>query len=172
MDRNHAWSRAELIPTAGAGDTPEVAEATEAIADLAGRRRGQGCQPPAENRQAVERYAVDRACEYYGALGWNVADVGGAEPYDLRCRRGDTELHVEVKGTTGDGSAVLLTPNEVKHAREQYPDVALVIVSGISLTHGARGSHADLRVIEPWRINDGELAPVGYRYGVPFSAPV
>jgi len=35
------------------------------------------------------------------------------------------------------------------------------------LTDGAKGSHADVRVLEPWRLDDGELAPLGYRCTVP-----
>ena len=43
-------------------------------------------------------------------------------------KRGDEVKHVEVKGTTTDGSEVILTPNEVRHAQEN-PCTALEAVN-------------------------------------------
>ena len=40
--------------------------------------------------------------------GWTVDDVSTTRPYDLHCRRGSEVLRTEVKGTTGDGSAVVV----------------------------------------------------------------
>jgi hypothetical protein len=41
-----------------------------------------------------------------------------------------------VKGTTTDGVEVILTPNEVEHARE-YPHTALFILSNIGIERAA-----------------------------------
>ena len=52
--------------------------------------------------------------------------------------RDDEELHVEVKGTVGAGTAVNLTMNEVRHARD-YPNCALAVVSGITIQYPVDG---------------------------------
>lgn len=54
--------------------------------------------------------------------------VGASKPYDLHLTRGDEKLHVEVKGTTSDGSQIILTRAEVEWQRRFAPDNALVIV--------------------------------------------
>ena len=112
---------------------------------------------------------MNMATAFY-ATDWDVEDVHGRESYDLVCRRGDEEKHVEVKGTTTDGAEVILTPKEVEHAREMT-DVALFIVSNVAVersddgtvtaTGGIRHHH------DPWHIDDGTLVPLGFKYQVP-----
>jgi hypothetical protein len=76
-----------------------------------------------------------RAVSYFAALGATVEDVSRTECYDLRCFDSDgVEFHVEVKGTTGLGEAILLTRNEVVHAEKMHPRVALFVVSQIELS--------------------------------------
>jgi hypothetical protein len=77
--------------------------------------------------------------------------------------------HVEVKGTTGEGNEVLLTPNEVEHAHVQYPHVALVVVSHISLTDEPEpvASGGRLQAVDPWKLDADQLEPIGYSYTVP-----
>ena len=108
-------------------------QAKEAVEDAAGkvarRGRGQGFQLDQEAKVAVEATAMNMATEFY-SKAWDVEDVHGTESYDLICRRGDEVKHVEVKGTTTDGSEVILTPNEVRHAQEN-PSTALFVVSNI-----------------------------------------
>lgn len=114
----------------------------------------------------IARYAMSVAEEHYGRPDWTVENVSLHEPYDLLVHRpGQPDLHVEVKGTTGDGSQILLTPNEVSHARDHYPNVALFIVSEIRLASG-QSSRAKMQALEPWRLDDALLTPIGYRYEV------
>lgn len=107
----------------------------------------------------VELHAMAAAIEYYRDQGWLADDVSTTEPYDLRCRRGRDVLHVEVKGTTTDGSTVALTANEVKHAREHYPSVALFVLANIQLTdspsHPVEGGEPI--ILDPWNIADGDF---------------
>jgi hypothetical protein len=130
-------------------------------------RGGTGMLRDAVMRRAIERHAVDIACRYFRAQKWDVADVGDAESYDLRCVRADEELHVEVKGTTTRGDAVILTRNEVQHARE-FPHVALFIVTGIELTSddegkpGTRGGRE--HVVSGWSPDEADLSPLTYHY--------
>ena len=149
---------------------PEIGQVREETRIAAGKRpSGQGRKIDPLERRAIELHAMDMATAHLAAEGWAVEDVSHHRPYDLECARGAEELRVEVKGTTGDGSAVLLTPGEVRHAREQHPGVALMIVSEVEIVrdeqseptaHGGR-----LEVISPWEIDaDGELTPTGFEY--------
>ncbi len=105
------------------------------------------------------------------AEGWSVHDVGLVESYDLDCARGQDSLHVEVKGTSGLGEAVSLTANEVEHAREAFPDVALAIVSGIrvEINEDAEpvASGGDLDLWHPWEVAAGILEATVFRYSPP-----
>lgn len=112
---------------------------------------------------------MNAAAEYYRGE-WDVEDVHGTESYDLVCRRGGVVKHVEVKGTTTDATEVILTPNEVRHARE-CPATALFILSNITIERADDGTvtatGGDRNLYDPWPIDDGTLVPVGYRYQAP-----
>ena len=107
------------------------------------------------------------ASAHFEKLGYRVDDVGAEESYDLRCRMKNVELHVEVKGTTTFGTNIVLTPNEVAHARENA-HVALFVYSNIALgiDGGApKCTGGEANIIDPWRIDgNGELRPIGYTY--------
>lgn len=71
---------------------------------------GQGFQTSSAARQVIESAAMQRAIKYYENYGWNVEDVSLKQSFDLMCSKpGEQDLHVEVKGTTGDGMRILLT---------------------------------------------------------------
>ncbi len=151
-----------------------VEQAEEAVQAAAGkparRGTGQGFQRNQEIKAKVEALAMKMATEFYAGKGWVVRDVHSAESYDLLCLRNSEVKHVEVKGTTEDGAMVLLTPNEVLHAREN-PRTALFVLSNIKVeptkdgTINVTGGVCHLN--DPWHIDDGTLAPLGFRYQVP-----
>jgi hypothetical protein len=151
----------------------EVEQVADAVAQAAGkptrRGRGQGFQLDQDVKVAIEMRAMNAAIEFYGE-GWTVRDVHGNESYDLICNRGDEEKHVEVKGTTTDGTEVVLTPNEVGHARE-YPSTALFILSNIAIARAEDGAitatGGEQHLYDPWHIGDGTLTPLGFRYQLP-----
>lgn len=144
---------------------PEVEEAEEAAVSFTGRGWALGFRSSPVDRKAIEDYAMALAEAHYRSQGREVRNVAAAASYGYLCRRpGCPDLHVEVKGTSSDGSGLLLTRNEVAHARGQFPNVALFVVSGIRL---AEGTHAEVRILEPWRIDDGMLVPLAYEYGAP-----
>jgi hypothetical protein len=124
---------------------------------------------PWEAKVAVEALAMNRATEFY-SMDWNVEDVHGTKSYDLICRRQGEVKHVEVKGTTTDGMEVILTPNEVKHAREN-PCTALFVVSNITIQRAEDGTvtatGGKCHRYDPWQLDDGILKPLGFRYQVP-----
>ena len=148
-------------------------QAEEAVKDAAGkvarRGRGQGFQLDQEVKVAVEALAMNMASEFY-SKAWEVEDVHGTMSYDLICRRDDEVKHVEVKGTTTDGAEVILTPNEVRHARE-HSCTALFVVSNITVERAEDGTvmatGGRRHLYDPWRLDDGTLTPLGFRYQVP-----
>jgi hypothetical protein len=160
----------EASPEGDLAETaPEVLEAVDETRIAAGKPpSGQGLRSSAEERLAIEKRAILVTTEYLKREGWAVADVGLYRPYDLHCVRKSAELRVEVKGTTGDGSAVLLTPGEVSHARDNS-NTALMVVSGINLSTDDDGhviaEGGQLQVLNPWVIDDhGTLKATGYEY--------
>ncbi|HEY0390777.1 MAG TPA: DUF3883 domain-containing protein [Solirubrobacterales bacterium] len=162
--------RAHRRPRGDRPTSPEIEDARDATARSAGARsrRGQGFRQSADERAAIDRYAMGRATTSLEADGWSVKDHSINHPYDLLCKRGKDILHVEVKGTTTDGAAVLLTPNEVEFARSAFPSMALLIVHGIELLTGgdqplAKGG--SIEFVSPWEIeSDGKLKPTGFFY--------
>lgn len=167
------------LPELGLGHGP--ADMEELVGELfkewavrpssARRGRGQGFSADPEVNAAIEAYAMDKATTYYGT-SWHINDVHANSSYDLKCTKLGMEKHVEVKGTRSDGMQVLLTPNEVTHARE-YPDVALFIVYGVEVDRTEDGevvvSGGAVRKLDPWIIDDGAAVPVGYKYEVPLT---
>jgi hypothetical protein len=167
-----AVDQAALRSAGIAGSSP-AEQAEDAVAAAAGkiarRGRAQGFQVDQAAKAAVEARAMNAATEFY-SQAWDVQDVHGRESYDLLCRRGDEVMRVEVKGTTTAGVEVILTPNEVDHAR-RYPHTVLFILSGIALRKADDGTveatGGDRLVLDPWHIDDGTLTPIGFRYQPP-----
>lgn len=154
----------------GRGVEADAGAVATVVGMAAGRSRtsGQGFLVSHAVRKAVEEYAVAWAIRHYSAHGWTVQDVGSTESYDLRCaREGAAELHVEVKGTTGLGETVILTRNEVLHARS-WPDVELFIVTEIAVadrdTDHPTASGGVAHLCRGWKPADENLTPLGYDY--------
>jgi hypothetical protein len=151
-----------------AAETNEVEAAREALAELAGAAaEGQGYGSFTPRRRAIEERAMTVATDYFSERGWTVRDVSSNRSYDLECTRGDDMLHVEVKGTTSRGNSILLTANEVAHARD-FPHTALFVLYGIRVRAGdppvATGGRA--RVFDPWQIVEERLEALAYSYTV------
>lgn len=168
----------EIEGTATAGawrEPPEVLDAIDVISELAGRppvRRPGGRRQSAPERKAIELRAVAMAISYFEARGWAVEDVGSGASYDLRCTKGERSLHVEVKGTTSRGKKVLMTRNEVHHARGTDAELALYVLSGVAVDGAEEpsASGGTERVLDPWQIEDSALDPVGYEYTLPLQS--
>jgi hypothetical protein len=164
-----AVKEADQLSSLPEGFSP-VEQAEDAVEQAAGRAarrgRGQGFQVDQAAKAAVEAHAMNVATDFYSE-SWTVEDVHGSESYDLLCRRGGEEMHVEVKGTTTSGQEVILTPNEVTHART-FQHTALFILTDISLERTDDGtvvaSGGIPQMVDPWDIADGILIPIGFRY--------
>jgi Domain of unknown function (DUF3883) len=125
---------------------------------------GQGYGLDAQDRRLVEEYAMQRAIQYFSGGGAKVRDVSLTKCYDLLCVREGREFHVEVKGTTGLGRAVLLTRNEVEHAQD-FPSVVLFVLSEVALTEvGDRkvATGGKQSVFDPWQIDSNRLEAQTY----------
>jgi hypothetical protein len=164
-----------ILQEVGGWPAPEIEDAELAIAELAGKNRsGQGFRMDVAARQAIEQHAMQAAKIYFEEQGWAVTDVSATCSYDLVCKRNNgEELHVEVKGTTSDGQQILLTRNEVEHARYRYPHVALFVLANIKIektsTGGIRPGDGERHLLEPWNVDDGMLTPLAYAYKIKMS---
>lgn len=150
-------------------EVEEVRQTVERISRSTGR--GQGFRVDPETRMAIEKHAMKMATAKFKERGWDVEDVSAVASFDLLRRKdGFDDLHVEVKGTTQDGFQILLTPNEVQHAKQRYPNVALFVVSNVRLDHGdddqIRPSLGEVLEFNPWRIDDACLIPLGFQYNL------
>lgn len=145
--------------------------AVEASAVAAGKSvgRGVGFQPNAAQRKAIELWAMKLARRALQQWGWEkVTDVSSERSYDFHCQSGDDELYVEVKGTTSNGSQLILTRNEIEHTRSTYPNTALAIVTNINPgLHGEGPSGGQVAFLYPWMIDEGRLSPISYVYMTP-----
>ncbi len=151
-------------------EVPEVISVEEATDEAAGksRRRGAGFRQSKEERDLIEKHAEDMAADFYAKDGWQVRRKG--RPFDLALTRDGERVTVEVKGTTSQGEAIILTGNEVVHHNTAYPDNALVIVRGILLdrsTSPPTVSGGELFELKPWVIDPWALQVVSYKYSVP-----
>lgn len=161
---------------AGLGERSPVEQAEDAVTNAAGKSaspaRGQGFQLDQEVKVAIEAHAMNMATAFY-ADSWQVEDVHGRESYDLVCRREDQVKHAEVKGTTTDGAEVILTPGEVRHARD-HRNNALFVLSNVKVERAGDGTVAATggvrHLYDPWNLDTGTLTPIGYRYQVPKGA--
>ena len=159
---------AELLQATVASEVETISNEIASIAKP--RLLGQGRMRDSKVRFLIETHAMDKAIEYFDSLGWSVKDVHKNKPYDLLCIRENRYLMVEVKGTTLDGSEILVTPNEVKNAQTNPDDVALFICSNIELSTNDRGqltTHGgSTKVLDPWHLEDSRLRPIGYSYNL------
>ena len=92
-------------------------------------RAGAGFGDPETNKQ-VERSAVEYVTKQYEAAGWSVISVEADKcGYDLLCKKGAREEHVEVKGGRGAEPSFIITAGEVRRAQGD-PRFVLQVVTG------------------------------------------
>jgi hypothetical protein len=147
-------------------DSPESdaeKESAAAAEQALAQSQGQGFARTREQRDAIEHHAMDAAKAHFRSLGYDVEDVSARRSYDLLCRKGQTELHVEVKGTTTNGNAIVLTNKEVRHASDPNNSCALFLLHSIRLKKH-RASSGTKVIIEPWRAHRANLTPISFTY--------
>ena len=153
---------------------PDVSDAVSVTNELSAPRRGRPrLRLSAAERRAIEVHAVETTAHALRAEGWRVRDVGATRSYDLDATKNGTRRFVEVKGTTSDGTEVVLTTNEVRLHRAEYPHTTLAIVRNITLDskiEPPKASGGALRFINEWSPADDDLTPIAFTYVVPPEA--
>ncbi|MEE3852776.1 DUF3883 domain-containing protein [Gordonia sp. LSe1-13] len=153
---------------AGVGEPPEVGDAIAAVEEVSNPRRKGGRRFSAAENKAIEVHAVNLTRSYFEEqLGYATEDVGATESYDVLATNGQETVKVEVKGTTTDGAAILLTKNEVDLHVSGHPSNALAIVRNILLDRSGGqpvAAGGTLELTKPWKIDTSRLQPIAYRY--------
>jgi hypothetical protein len=120
-------------------------------------KAGAGFGDPVLNRK-VEVAAVRHVRQHYKARGWQVESVEREKiGYDLRCLKGDSCEHVEVKGIRGQGTEFFITKNEVSRA-EQDPYFVLFTVTSALLKPRKTRYYSGKELLKEF-----ELVPLVYR---------
>ena len=136
---------------------------------------GQGFGLSQEERKAVELHAMRIARHLYEEAGWEVVDKSSSHPFDLLATRNGDERFIEVKGTTGGGTNIILTHGEVNHVLHHKRSSALVIVSTIVLDRSGEELVASGGVVtthmDPWVIDERALEATEYRYTIQQESP-
>jgi hypothetical protein len=150
------------------GNSPEVADGVSVIDAISTpRRQGKRLRLSAAENKAIEQRAVEVTRAHFEKLGFVTQDVGLTESYDIHASMDAQELKIEVKGTTSDGSDVVLTSNEVDLHLAGHPNNALAIVRHIRLLRDEANPTAvggELELEMPWQIDPARLQPIAYRY--------
>ncbi|WP_457062560.1 MrcB family domain-containing protein [Mycobacteroides abscessus] len=152
------------------GDSPELADIEQAIIAIAEpQRKPKGPRLTSAERRVIEKRAVTVTREHFesAALGYITKDVGDKESYDILAIKGGDTIKVEVKGTTSNGTEIVLTRNEVNLHKDNHPANALAIVRHIELHRqddGPTATGGELHLVMPWKVNDARLEPIAYRY--------
>lgn len=127
---------------------------------------GQGVMIDTSARKVIENLAMEAAKKYYKNKGYKVENVSGSQSYDLKCIKGKKCLKVEVKGTQGTLSNILLTPKEVNLGRsgeemEMFIKHSIVLKKRRKLVTAYGGRNT---VIKPWKIDNKRLRVIAYSY--------
>ena len=168
LDSERGGRSGILLSDVALRNVPDVLTSPdETHAELGG---GQGINITTEARQALEEHSMHLAREYYESRGYSVTDVSAHESYDLHCERANDERHVEVKGTQTESDTVLLTPNEVTHARQNADKAVLFVAHSLELEESngeINVSGGGIRILDPWEVDSGNLTATGYTYELP-----
>lgn len=144
-------------------------EAEKVASPVKSRPRGQG-RLSAALRKLVELHAMTIAEQWLKDEGFEYENVSTTDSCDYRARRRGEDWVIEVKGTTGGPTSVLLTRNEVALHRMSHPYNALLVVHGIELldpdtSPKVRGG--SLAAFSPWRVEEDRLSAVVFEYRLP-----
>lgn len=165
-----AGSRNSILYGADPGTDGRVDADLPETWDLPGAQ-GQGLQMDAEARRAIENAAQDRLMRHYRDLGWTVTDTRQNRPYDAVAVRGTERIYLEAKGTQSRGDSVIVTRNEVDHAR-LYPGLCMMGVwSRIRITDGVVDPDTGTFRILPFNPDDRQLSPRDFDWKLPSDAP-
>lgn len=98
--------------------------------------------------------------QHYRDQGYDVVDMRIGNSFDARATKNDEVLYLEAKGTTTDGSSVIVSRGEVAWARSHVGECVLGVLSGVRFTadNDIDPVSGRLQLFE-WLPDDDELAP-------------
>ena len=118
--------------TTSASDRSSRKKSTKAEEAELRRRLGSGFGSAEQNKK-VELAAIKAAKKHYTGDGWNVESREAEKiGFDLLCRKGKLERHVEVKGTAGVGAGFILTRGEYQKAESDEKYELCLVESALS----------------------------------------
>ncbi|MCX7783211.1 MAG: DUF3883 domain-containing protein [Meiothermus sp.] len=113
------------------------------------------------DKRLVEKRAIELVSKRYRSNGWIVKSVENERKgFDLLCRKGRLEEHVEVKGLSGFEKDFTLTANEYQYASSESR-FRICIVTGVLTMSPKLHSHSFAELVSEFRIE-----PIAYRFRV------
>lgn len=118
-------------------DKPESARTVKQVLELVGgkkikrqRTKGRKGKQDQERKVKIEQTAIHLCFTHFEGLGYSVESVEKDNlGWDLEAKSGRTLLRIEVKGLSGDGFSVELTPNEFNAFSEMSAGYRLAVVT-------------------------------------------
>jgi hypothetical protein len=123
---------------------------------------GQGLSPDPKHRAFVEKTAMDHAKRHFESRGYMVTDVSKKDPFDLECQKDGENIQVEVKGTSGDGTRVILTEREFRHVPPSGWEKALYVLPQITELEGGGVITGEQQIIIPFNPQSYESKPISH----------
>jgi len=113
-------------------DSAVVAAALSGEVPASGRGKGGGFGSVETNRR-VEKAAIEFAKRHFEQDGWLVHSVEAEKVgYDLRCDKGEEQVHLEVKGTQADNVCFIITAAEVRNAMIDRRHLTCVVTAALT----------------------------------------
>lgn len=176
-----AGSLRRIYEAVGLGLSPDAAELQRETIEAAiaafdrghpNAGTGQGFGLTGAERKAVELRAMELARQKLVDLGFqSIKDKSAKHSWDFEAMLGQNTYLIEVKGTTGQASSVILTAKEVIAQRKAWPQNALIVVENIQLARDAKpkpiASAGAVRALVGWDISEVSLKPLAYQYATP-----
>jgi hypothetical protein len=106
---------------------------------------------------------------YYRDRGWIVTDTRHNRPYDAVADKGMERIYLEAKGTQSRGDSVIVTPNEVNHARQHPGECVMGIWSDMKLVDGVMDRGSGKFRILPFSPEDQDLRPRDFDWAPPID---
>jgi hypothetical protein len=148
---------------------PYVEVSSKRAAAIA-QEQAAGFQSNPAIRKAVEEYAMKIAKDALEDLHYvNFNRTSAYKEYDYTCDKGGKAFFVEVKGTQTKGKTVILTKNEVEHARSNSANSIIVIVHTVDVSVKKTNIHVSggtTVIKEQWQLQPEHLSPIQYAWTV------
>ena len=170
-DRMRGWQpyKWSFVSISGGDNPDDLANEVAGSKEMEKLLREQGYRLKKAQIDAIDDRAMQVAWELFDEWGFDLKNHSKKHSYDWYCKRGDLELYVEVKGTTGDGDEFFLTGKEEELSRLNPENMALVVVRNIVVSDGenptATGGEWD--VWYPWDVKDCVLTRLQSRCRLP-----